>query len=340
MTRTEKWKTVAWAIGITAPIGTLVGVIPNVLADDGTRSIVAGGLIGFLITVGLVTFEVSWAVELIPGRWREARFLFVLITRSLVWVAVIVIGISVPLLTVGQTSLADLADPTVAASVGVSFGAALLINFIVQINRLLGRGVMVRLILGRYHRPREEVRIFLLVDLRDSTSITEHLGNVRYHDFLRRFISDVAFNARRFGGEVHRYVGDEIILTWTKRRGLKDAACVRSVFATADAIETERDRYRADFGVVPSFWAGLHIGSVVTGEIGTIKHEIAYIGDTLNTAARIEDACRRLQIPFLASVDMVDALSLPLEVSAESVGPVELPGVGLPLELFAISRRH
>ena len=44
--------------------------------------------------------------------------------------------------------------------------------------------------------------------------------------------------------------------------------------------------YETDFGVVPSFWAGLHLGPVVTGEIGTIKHEIAFLGDTLNAASR------------------------------------------------------
>lgn len=41
-------------------------------------------------------------VGLISRRWREAPFLFVLITRSLVWLAIIVVGISVPLLTVAH----------------------------------------------------------------------------------------------------------------------------------------------------------------------------------------------------------------------------------------------
>jgi len=286
----------------------------------------------------MVSFEVSWAVELIPRRWREAPFLVVLTTRSLVWLAIIVIGISVPLLTINQTPLSELTDPPVALSVGVSFAAALVINFIGQINRLLGRGVMVRLILGRYHRPREEVRIFLLIDLRGSTQITERLGNLRYHGFLKRFISDVTTSAMRHGGEVHRYVGDEIILTWKERKGLKDAACVKSVFAITDAFEAGGDEYMDDFGVVPSIWASLHIGPVVTGEIGNFKHEIAYLGDTLNTSARIEEACRQFQKPFLASADMVDALDLPSDVEAEGLGPIELRGLRSSIELFAITR--
>ncbi|MCP3977175.1 MAG: hypothetical protein GY720_22020, partial [bacterium] len=77
MTRTEKWLTVTRVVAITAPLGVMVGLVPNVLGNDGIRSIVAGGLIGLVITVGMVSFEVSWVVELIPRRWREAPFLVV-----------------------------------------------------------------------------------------------------------------------------------------------------------------------------------------------------------------------------------------------------------------------
>ena len=80
------------------------------------------------------------------------------------------------------------------------------------------------------------------------------------------------------------------------------------------------------------------MGSVVTGEIGIFKHENAYLGDTLNTAARIEQACRWLQRPFLASADIVGALELPPDVEAESRGPVEREGLKSSIELFALTR--
>ena len=99
------------------------------------------------------------------------------------------------------------------------FVFALLINFTVQVDRLLGRGVLVSLLLGRYHRPREEVRIFLLVDLRDSSRIAEELGNMRYLAFLKRFIADISTSAIRFGGRIYRYVGDQVILTWKQVDG-------------------------------------------------------------------------------------------------------------------------
>jgi adenylate cyclase len=338
MTRAEKWQTVVRVVAITAPLGIVVGVVPNILGNDGIRSIVAGGLIGLLITIGMVSFEVSWAVGLPARRWREAPFLVVLVTRSLVWLMVIVVGISVPLLTVARTPPSDLTTAATAVSIGASFVAALVINFIGQVNRLLGRGVMIGLILGRYHRPREEERIFLLIDLRGSTQIAEQLGNLRYHGFLKRFIADVTTEIVRRGGEVHRYVGDEVIATWSKQRGVSDAACVLCVFAITDALDGARAEYDAEFGVTPAFWAGLHVGPVVTGEVGTVKHEIVHLGDTLNTSARIQEACRTFGRPFLASTDVIGAIDLPSDVSTESLGPIDLRGVGSSIELVALSR--
>lgn len=262
----------------------------------------------------------------------------VLVTRSLVWLLVIMVGVSLPLLTVAGRSLADLVDRQFVVSIAATFVVALVVNFMGQVNGLLGRGVLVGLILGRYHRPREEVRIFLFIDMRESTQIAERLGNLRYHGFLSRFIGDVTAAADRYRGEVHRYVGDEVILTWTAQDGLRGAACVRAVFAIAAVLEAARATYVADFGIMPSFWAGLHMGPVVTGEIGTIKHEIVFLGDTLNTASRIEQACKELQREVLASAAVMSALELPNDIASESLGRHEMRGVEDPVELFALTR--
>ena len=339
MTQAEKWRNLAQILAFTVPMGILVGVGLGWLIGGGSaESLTAGAAIGFLITTGIVAFDASWALGLIPRSWREAPFLVVLVTRSLVWLAIIVVGISLPLLTVAGISLAELVDQTFVISVFASLFAALLFNFVAQVNRLLGHRMLLRLIIGRYHRPREEVRVFLLIDLRGSSQIAQQLGNLRYHAFLRRFVSDVTASAIRFRGEVHRYVGDEVILTWLAQDGLRNAGCVRTVFAISDILEAARNEYETDFGVVPSFWAGLHVGAVVAGEIGTIKHEITYLGDTLNTVARIEQACKQLEQPFLASVDVVSALDLPNDVISESLGSVELRGIDAPIELFSIQR--
>lgn len=338
MTETDKWRVMARVLVVTVPLGGLIGIGLGWLIAASGRGMAAGAMIGVLIAAGIISFDVSWTLGLIPRRWREAPFLVVMITRSLVWLAVIVLGISLPQLIVAGVPFAEMVDSQYVVMVALTFVVTLLFNFVGQVNRLLGRRVLVRLILGRYHRPREEVRVFLLIDLRESTQIAERLGNLRYHAFLKRFIGDVTGSVVRYQGEVYRYVGDQVILTWIADEGLRDARCVQAVFAISDSLEAGRREYEAEFGMAPSFWAGLHVGPVVAGEVGTIKHEIAFLGDTVNTAARIEQATKDLQRPLLASADVVSALDLPDNISTESLGRFELRGVEESVELFAMTR--
>ena len=337
MTRSEKRRIVARVTAIIAPIGAL-GFIPGYfIGGRDVSSALAGALIGFLIAGGMAAFETSWALGLLPRSWKEGRFLVVMIIKSLAWLFIIVVGLAVPLLTIEGLSGPELTQPEVWLSILVSFAFALLINFVSQVNRLLGRGVLVGLILGRYHQPREEERVFLLVDLRDSSRIAEQLGNLRYHAFLKRFIGDVSDKAIRFGAEIHRYIGDEIILTWERSAGLSDAKCVKAVLAIGNELRVLAPEYEAEFGIAPSFRAALHLGSVVTGEVGTIKHEIAYLGDTLNAAARIEEAGKEFDREFVASAAVMEGLTLPQGVITESLGQVALRGIESTMELVSIA---
>ena len=57
------------------------------------------------------------------------------------------------------------------------------INFVRQLNRMLGPGPLTSLLLGRYHRPVAEERIFMFLDLNNSTSIAATLGPLRFNAF-------------------------------------------------------------------------------------------------------------------------------------------------------------
>ena len=51
-----------------------------------------------------------------------------------------------------------------------------LFNFLKQVSRKFGSGVMLGLLMGRYHNPREDERIFMFLDLKASTTHAEKLG--------------------------------------------------------------------------------------------------------------------------------------------------------------------
>jgi class 3 adenylate cyclase len=84
--------------------------------------------------------------------------------------------------------------------------------------------------------------------------------------------------------------------------------------------------------------AGLHCGPLVTGEMGSVKKEIVFLGDTVNTAARIQDLCRQTGDRVLASADLIDRLELPPGVAKRSLGDLRLRGKGADLALYALTR--
>jgi adenylate cyclase len=162
---------------------------------------------------------------------------------------------------------------------------------------------------GRYHNPRIEERALLFIDMRASTAIAERLGELRYLSLLNRFIGDVSFAVAEAGGGIHKYVGDEVIATWRLAPGANPPACVNAAFAALDRIAAQGPAYQHEFGVIPDFRAGLHCGPVAVGELGSLRREIALIGDTMNTAARILEACRDTENRVLASAALIERLA-------------------------------
>jgi len=200
---------------------------------------------------------------------------------------------------------------------------------------LLGPGVLASFITGRYHAPRVERRVFLFVDMTGSTAEAERLGSVEFHKLLRRFIYDVGDAVQTARGEIHKYVGDEAIVTWSAADAADGRAidCVRLI---RDAIARNAERYRREFGVVPGFRAALHGGTVVAGEIGGWKKEIAYIGDVVNTTARIAEAGRALGQHVLISRTTLAEMRLPEGWRSRDLGPTALRGKAEPIDLVAL----
>jgi len=221
----------------------------------------------------------------------------------------------------------------------LSFAFAIGVNLAVTFSRLLGPGTLISLLTGRYHRPREEERIVLFLDVKGSTRLAERLGDKQFHRFLNRVFFDVSDPVAETGGEIYRYVGDEVIATWTMKRGLRQAACISCIFAIEDTLAARRAHYLLEFGAQPQLRGAIHAGALIIGEMGDWKREIVMLGDTMNTTARIEDVCRAKQCDYIASSAVLDRIAaLPPGVRAQSLGSVELPGKKERIALFALSR--
>ena len=64
-----------------------------------------------------------------------------------------------------------------------------------------------------------------------STGLAERLGPLAFHRLLNRFVLDLTEPIVAARGEIHSYVGDEVIATWKLEEGIADARCVAACFA-------------------------------------------------------------------------------------------------------------
>ena len=221
-----------------------------------------------------------------------------------------------------------------AFSLTVSFGVILFI----EIDRLLGGGVLLRFIFGRYHRPRVERRIFLFADLIGSTALAERLGDLSFHALLNQLFSDLADPIIGHGGEIYRYVGDEVIVTWREAEGLRDGRCLACAEAMLGSLARLAPRYRANYGIEPRLRIVLHSGPVVTGEMGDLKREIVFLGDTVNTTARLEAVAKAAERDLVVSGPLLAGLTLPPGLSALPLGDSDLKGKLERVPLYALEK--
>ncbi len=290
-----------------------------------------GAAAGALIAAGLFSFE-RYVLRGGAALFQRLPFLIFFALRSAVYVAVIVAANSaVEWLRFGVFALMGGADFLFSIALAVG------INLVVAVNELLGPGVLFAFAAGRYHQPRIEERALLFIDMRSSTAIAERLGELAFLNFLNRFVADVSQAIAVENGEIHKYVGDEVIAAWKLAPGAHAPACVRACFAALDRLRQQAPSYERAFGQGADFRAALHCGPVAVGELGTLKKEIALIGDAMNTAARIQAACRDTDHRVLASADLLDRLAaLPPGVTRRRLGELPMRGKERPMELWAL----
>ena len=205
----------------------------------------------------------------------------------------------------------------------------------VQVIRKYGRDVFLPVVLGIYKRPREESRIFMFLDLKSSTALAEQLGHISYSLFIRQFIFDVNHCLHRHHADIYQYVGDEVVLTW-KRSERNAITALNFYFACQLRIKERTKYYTKTFGVVPVFKAGVDAGMVTAVEIGDMKRDIAYHGDTLNTAARIQSACNSTGQLLLLSRAFADDLGTNSGYRLLSLGTLVLRGKEKAVAIFTI----
>ena len=184
----------------------------------------------------------------------------------------------------------------------------LLTNFIISISNKFGPRTMVELLTGKYYHPRDEELVFMFLDLKDSTRIAEKLGNNVYSRFIKECIHELTPVILKHKARIYQYVGDEVVLYWKVNDGFKNFCCINTFFDFSEKLKSKEELFLSKFGESPKYKAGMDAGLVTLTEIGDVKREIAFHGDVLNTAARLEAKCNDYNEQLIVSENIIKHL--------------------------------
>lgn len=211
------------------------------------------------------------------------------------------------------------------------------LGLIRQINYLLGYGKLQKYLKGDFYDPKQEFRIFMFLDLQSSTAIAERLGHIRYSRFLQDCFNDLDVVVA-FKTEIYQYVGDEVVLTWDVIEGVNKANCLRAFYTFKEKLASRKDYYEKNYGCVPFFKAGMNSGNITVAEIGKFKREIAYHGDTINTAARIQEKCNVFDKDLLISEELYSLLKDLDAYRFIGLGEIKLKGKSEATQIYSVTK--
>jgi adenylate cyclase len=217
-----------------------------------------------------------------------------------------------------------------------------------RLRQLFGRYVsdeVVEKIMASGKRPDlsgEALRISVLFsDIRNFTTISERLSPRQVVEMLNAYFTQVCEPILEQGGTVDKFIGDAVMAIFGSpvpnpdhaRRALQAAL---DIAALAQEFRTWMQDHFAEVDL-PDFRVGigLHTGEAIVGSIGSPKRlEFTSIGDTINTASRLEGLSKELGWIIVASSDIIKAAG-PGVVLGRSANR-QVKGRREPVEVFEV----
>lgn len=222
----------------------------------------------------------------------------------------------------------------------IQLGFSLLFSLLYfEISENLGQNVLLNFFTGKYHNPTSEKRVFMFLDMKSSTAIAEKLGHIDYFELLKSYYFNLSNAIIKNEGDVYQYIGDEIVISWKFKNGIRNNNCINCFFDMKLDLEKKKENYLAKYGVFPEFKAGIHFGEVTVGEIGALKKEIFFTGDVLNTTARLQSLCNAYNVDLLISYELSKHLSLTEDYSIINIKEQILKGKTKTIDLVTLKRK-
>jgi class 3 adenylate cyclase len=321
--------------GASSAQGLLVGSLPPVLAllfvvatagvrQDPASSVLAGVIASLGLLVALLRAQRFTSLDALPpalahlgqpGPWA-GRF--------------VIFGFTTVTIALAARNAQRMARATGAAIAQQDKITALF-------GRYVDPGIANAVIARDGHGARIVDVTVLFTDLRDFTALSEQLAPEDLLAALNDHYEAIVPVVHKHGGTVNKFIGDAIMATFGaplphSDHAARALAAAREMLRAMDDLNARRERLGRP---LLRMGVGIATGPVVVGSLGAEERvEYAVIGDTVNTASRLEGLCKQYATGLVVSEATRDAIDggVPLRL----LGETHVKGKSAPLRVYTV----
>ncbi|HBV00225.1 adenylate/guanylate cyclase domain-containing protein [Thalassospira lucentensis] len=162
--------------------------------------------------------------------------------------------------------------------------------------------------------------VSMFIDLRDSTRLGEMKMPYDVLFILNQFFAEMTEALRSTGGYYAQFTGDGLMALYGHESDDTERMILNAFEGAAEMlrrIEGLNDHLKSELPHALRIGIGIHMGKAIVGEMGPPGREnISAIGDTINTAARLEAQTKGHGVPLVISKTLFDHGPIPLPENA------------------------
>jgi adenylate cyclase len=202
----------------------------------------------------------------------------------------------------------------------------------------MGEEIRDEIISGRISMEGEMKRVTLLFsDLRNFTGLVEKNHPHQVVKLLNQYFNEMTLAVKEHKGLILQYVGDEIMAVFGAPVEVDDhpeMAAQTALEMRSRLIKLNKNLEQQGFEPL-EHGIGIHSGAVLAGNIGSRERmSYALVGDTVNTASRLQDANKRHGTSVIVSAETFQRLSR--EFPLRRLPATELKGKKRSLDIYGL----
>lgn len=177
----------------------------------------------------------------------------------------------------------------------------------------------------------------LFSDIRDFTKLAERMSPEKVVLFLNEYFDKMIDVIFKHYGTLDKFIGDGMMVEFGAPLGdaYQEEHAMHAAIDMLTELEILNEKWKQDNKPTIRVGIGINTGLAVVGNIGSIKRvEYTAIGDTVNVAARLEEATKHLQQTILLGEATYQAVKD--IVPCKSLGEMTVPGRDSPIRVYTV----